>query len=35
MAQHLWVVGYFCRNSGDVTEEMIKEYVENQTNKIN
>ena len=28
--QHLWAVGYFCRTVGAVTEEMIKEYIENQ-----
>ena len=29
--QHLWASGYFCRTVGTVTEEMIKEYIENQT----
>ena len=28
--QHLWARGYFCATVGAVTEEMIKEYVENQ-----
>jgi len=28
--QHLWSVGYFCRTVGAMTEEMIKEYIENQ-----
>jgi putative transposase len=28
--QHLWAVGYFCRTVGSVTEEMIKEYIEEQ-----
>ena len=28
--QHLWARGYFCGTVGAVTEEMIKEYVENQ-----
>ena len=28
--QHLWSVGYFCRTVGTVTEEIIKEYIENQ-----
>lgn len=28
--QHLWVPGYFCRTVGTVTEEIIKEYIENQ-----
>lgn len=30
--QHLWAPGYFCRTVGAVTEEMIKEYIENQDN---
>ena len=28
--QHLWATGYFCRTSGAVTDEMIKEYIESQ-----
>jgi putative transposase len=28
--QHLWSEGYFCRTVGDVTDEMIKEYIEDQ-----
>ena len=28
--QHLWGVGYFCRSVGTVTQEIIKEYIENQ-----
>ena len=28
--QHLWSVGYFCRSVGTVTQEIIKEYIENQ-----
>ena len=28
--QHLWSVGYFCRTVGTVTDEMVKEYIENQ-----
>ena len=28
--QHLWSRGYFCRTVGTVTEETIKEYIENQ-----
>ena len=31
--QHLWAVGYFCRTVGTVTEEIVKEYVENQDDK--
>ena len=26
--RHFWAKGYFCVTSGDVTEEMIKEYLE-------
>ena len=29
--QHVWATGYFCRTVGTVTNEMIKEYIENQT----
>ena len=29
--QHLWSPGYFCRSVGNVTKEIIKEYIENQT----
>ena len=29
--QHLWATGYFCATVGTVTEETIKEYIENQT----
>ena len=28
--QHLWATGYFCRAVGSATEEMVKEYIENQ-----
>lgn len=28
--QHLWARGYFCATVGSVTEETIKEYIENQ-----
>ena len=28
--QHLWSVGYFCATVGSVTEETIKEYIEQQ-----
>jgi putative transposase len=28
--RHLWAVGYFVRTSGNVTDEVIKAYVENQ-----
>jgi putative transposase len=26
----LWSAGYFCRTTGAVTDEMIKEYIERQ-----
>jgi putative transposase len=28
--QHLWARGYFVATSGTVTDEIIKEYIENQ-----
>jgi len=28
--QHLWARGYFCATVGAITEDMVKEYVENQ-----
>lgn len=28
--QHIWATGYFCRSVGNVTEQMIKDYIENQ-----
>ena len=28
--QHLWGRGYFCATVGSVTEEIIKQYIENQ-----
>ena len=28
--QHLWARGYFCATVGSVTEETIKQYIENQ-----
>ena len=28
--QHLWARGYFCATCGTVTEEMIRQYIENQ-----
>ena len=31
--QHLWSVGYFCRSVGTVTENIIKEYIANQTDE--
>lgn len=33
--QHLWSTGYFCRTVGTVTEETIKEYIENQPDEYN
>ena len=32
--QHMWATGYFCRSSGKVTSDMVKEYIENQDEKI-
>lgn len=31
--QYLWSVGYLCRKVEDVTEQMIKDYIENQTDE--
>ena len=31
--QHLWGSGYFCRSVGAVTKEIIKDYIENQTDE--
>jgi putative transposase len=28
--QHLWARGYFCCSSGNVTDEVILQYIENQ-----
>jgi len=28
--QHLWARGYFCATVGTVTEETVKDYIENQ-----
>ena len=33
--QHLWAVGYFCRTVGAVTDEMIKEYIDQQKDEEN
>ena len=32
--QHLWSPGYFCRTVGTVTQEIIKAYIEDQTDDI-
>ncbi len=31
--QHLWARDYFCASVGNVTEEIIKNYIANQSNK--
>ena len=31
--QHLWASGYFCRSVGVVTQEIIKDYIENQSDE--
>ena len=28
--QHIWARGYFCATTGTITDETIKEYIENQ-----
>lgn len=32
--QHMWATGYFCRSVGKITDEIVKEYIENQENAI-
>jgi putative transposase len=27
---HMWARGYFCYSSGNITDEIIKNYIENQ-----
>lgn len=31
--KHLWSSGYFCRSIGTVTKDIIKKYIENQTDE--
>ena len=31
--KHLWAVGYFVRTSGNITDAMIKDYIEKQESK--
>ena len=31
--KHLWAVGYFVRTTGNVTDEMIKAYVEKEESR--
>jgi putative transposase len=33
--RHLWARGYFCVSSGNVTDEIIKKYIENQSEEEN
>ena len=33
--QHMWGRGYFCATVGNVTEEMIREYIKNQDDDEN
>jgi putative transposase len=30
--RHLWAKGYFVASSGNITDEVIMEYIENQDN---
>ena len=32
--QHLWARGYFCVTVGSVTDEMIREYIANQSEQV-
>jgi len=29
--RHVWARGYFCCSSGNITDDMVKAYIENQT----
>ena len=31
--RHIWARGYFCRSSGNVTDEVIKAYIESQSHE--
>lgn len=33
--RHMWARGYFCCSSGNVTDEIIKDYIENQNQDDN
>jgi len=32
--KHLWAVGYFVRTTGNVTDSMIKDYIEKQESRL-
>ena len=32
--QHMWATGYFCRSVGKITDEIIKDYIDNQKEDI-
>jgi putative transposase len=32
--RHLWARGYFCCSSGNVTDDVIKEYIANQLQDV-
>ena len=32
--QHLWLSVYFCRSVGTVTQDIIKAYIEDQTDDV-
>jgi len=31
--RHFWGIGFFCVTSGNITDEMISQYIEEQGNK--
>ena len=31
--QHLWASGYFCRSVGDVSNDIVREYIESQSDE--
>ncbi|KOR32108.1 transposase [Achromatium sp. WMS3] len=35
LGRHIWGRGYFCRSSGNITDEVIKAYIEDQTHDSN
>jgi len=28
--KHLWAIGYFVKTTGNITDQQVKEYIENQ-----
>lgn len=34
LGRHLWIRGYFCCSSGNVTNDVIKQYITNQLQDV-